>query len=134
MAGASGKTGTVTYGSGSTTLCADNWDLDVSPDDIDTSNFCAATTSQSGHTAGKDSVSGPKNYSVTVSGPMLQNTSTGALVTTFPTKGSKVNITLGNSGVTGTTIINRNFLITSITLNLPVAGRMEYSLSAVSCV
>jgi hypothetical protein len=65
---------------------------------------------------------------------MLQNTSTGALVTTFPTKGSKVNITLGNSGVTGTTIIDRNFLITSITLNLPVAGRFEYSLSAVSCV
>jgi hypothetical protein len=134
MAGVSGKTGTVTYGSGPTTLCADNWDLDISPDDIDTSNFCAATTAQSGHTAGKDSVSGPKNYSVTVSGPMLQNTSTGALVTTFPTKGSKVNITLGNSGVTGTTITNRNYLITSITLNLSVAGRMEYSLSAVSCV
>jgi len=134
MAGVSGKYGTVTYGSGPTTLCADNWDFDNSPDDIDTSNFCAATTSQSGHVAGKDSVSGLKNYSVTVSGPMLQNTSTGALVTTFPTKGTKVNITLGNSQVTGTTITNRNYLITSITLNLPVAGRMEYSLSAVSCV
>lgn len=134
MAGVSGKYGTVTYGSGPTTLCADNWDFDDAPESIDTSNFCAATTSQSGHTAGKDSVSGLKDYSVTVSGPMLQNTSTGALVTTFPTKGSKVNITLGNSQVTGTTITNRNYIISKIELNVPVNGKMSYVLNASSCV
>jgi len=134
MAGVSGKYGTVTYGSGPTTLCADSWKLNDAPADLDTSNFCAATTSQSGHTAGKDSVSGLADYSVDISGPMLQNTSTGALVTTFPTKGSKVNITLGNSQVTGTTITNRNYLITKIALNVPVGGRFDFQLTAVSCV
>lgn len=134
----SGKYGLVTYGAGPTTLCADNWTLDNSPDDVDTSNFCAATTSQSGHTAGKDSVSGPQQYSVTVSGPVLQNTSTGALVTTWPTKGSRVLMKLGNSQATTITadtyFINRYFRIKSIEKALSVTGRYEYTLQAESCV
>lgn len=134
----SGKYGLVTYGAGPTTLCADNWTLDHSPDDVDTSNFCAATTAESGHTAGKDSVSGPSSFSVTISGPVLQNTSSGALVTTWPTKGSQVNIKLGNSQATTITadtyFISRNFRVKSIEKSLSVSGRYEYTLQAESCV
>lgn len=132
--GVSSKTGTVTYGAGPTTLCADDWELNANPEDIDTTSFCHATTAESGHTAGKSGVSGPKDFSVTVSGPMLQNTSTGAIVTTFPTKGQSVTITLGNSGLTTTTVIARKFMVEKIELNLPVKGRYEYRLEAKSCV
>ena len=132
--GVSSKTGTVTFGAGPTTLCADDWELSDTPENLDVTTFCHATTVEAGHTAGKSGVAGPKDFSVTVSGPMLQNTSTGAIVTTFPTKGQVVNITLSNSGLTVPTVINRNFMVTKIERNLMVKGRYEYRLEAKSCV